>query len=110
METCNQCGEILKGRSHRKFCSDQCRAAFHNAIHQEEWKQLRSFARTVYGNAKKLLELKGHKTQFSLAQLQALGINPYCCMEWRPTQRGVGLRYAEVWLYTTDGWNFSFTE
>lgn len=110
MENCIQCGETLRGRSHRKFCSDQCRAAHHNTIHQKEWNELRAFARNIFNNAKRLHQLQKNKKSYSLTQLQALGVNPYCCMEWCPTHHGVSLRYANIWLHTSDGWNFSFSE
>lgn len=30
MKTCLECGEVIKGRSDKKFCSDACRNAFNN--------------------------------------------------------------------------------
>lgn len=30
MQTCLECGEIIKGRADKKFCNDACRNAFNN--------------------------------------------------------------------------------
>jgi hypothetical protein len=30
IKTCLECGDTLVGRTDKKFCSDQCRASFHN--------------------------------------------------------------------------------
>jgi predicted nucleic acid-binding Zn ribbon protein len=28
--TCQECGEVLRGRIDQRFCSDQCRSTYHN--------------------------------------------------------------------------------
>ncbi len=33
--TCVECGEEIKGRADKKFCSDQCRSAFNNRLNSD---------------------------------------------------------------------------
>ena len=33
-EKCIECGAPLKGRSDKKFCSDDCRATYHNTLYR----------------------------------------------------------------------------
>lgn len=40
---CGQCGEILIGRSDKKFCGEKCRSAYHN-IHNPKKIAFKSFS------------------------------------------------------------------
>ena len=33
--SCIECGALLKGRSDKKFCSDYCRATYHNTLYRK---------------------------------------------------------------------------
>lgn len=35
MGTCLECGKVFNGRSDKKYCSDECRAAFNDRIYRE---------------------------------------------------------------------------
>lgn len=35
-KVCLECGEKIKGRADKKFCSDQCRVAYNNKLNRDE--------------------------------------------------------------------------
>lgn len=56
-KTCLDCGEVLMGRSDKKFCSDYCRASYYNKHHSETKKNIVRINRILKKNHKILTEL-----------------------------------------------------
>jgi predicted nucleic acid-binding Zn ribbon protein len=95
---CQECGQPMKGRRGKKFCSDQCRAAYHNTQKSEEEKkvlQLNSILRKNRSILKKLnpegytnlrqevLKQMGFDFRFYTHQFKTdKGEIYYFCYEW----------------------------
>jgi hypothetical protein len=41
-KTCPECGEIIKGRADKKFCSDLCRNAYNNKLNSDSTNYVRN--------------------------------------------------------------------
>jgi len=54
---CLDCGAVLKGRSDKKFCSDQCRNNYNNTINREANNLVRNVHSLLRKNRKILCEL-----------------------------------------------------
>lgn len=55
--TCLDCGEKLRGRSDKKFCSDQCRNNYNNRINRESNAYVRNIHNLLRKNRKILADL-----------------------------------------------------
>ncbi len=55
--TCLECGEVLKGRIDKKFCSDYCRNTYNNKINKESKNLIRNINNRLKKNHKILSEL-----------------------------------------------------
>lgn len=55
--TCLECGEVLKGRSDKKFCSDYCRNSYNNKVNRESKNLIRNINNRLRKNYKVLTEL-----------------------------------------------------
>jgi hypothetical protein len=55
--TCLECGEVLKGRSDKKFCSDYCRNSHNNKVNRESKNLIRNINNRLRKNYKVLTEL-----------------------------------------------------
>ncbi|MBS1487469.1 MAG: hypothetical protein JST43_07745 [Bacteroidetes bacterium] len=56
-KTCFECGEKIKGRSDKKFCSDQCRVAYNNRLNSDETNFVRNVNNALRKNRRILLTL-----------------------------------------------------
>lgn len=54
---CLDCGEVLKGRSDKKFCSDQCRNNYNNTINRDTNNLVRNVHSILRKNRKILADL-----------------------------------------------------
>jgi len=54
---CLECGEKIKGRVDKKFCSDQCRIAYNNKLNSDENNYVRNVNNTLRKNRRILQEL-----------------------------------------------------
>ena len=54
---CLDCGAVLKGRSDKKFCSDQCRNNYNNSINREANNLVRNVHSLLRKNRKILCDL-----------------------------------------------------
>lgn len=63
-ESCLACGDKLSGRMGKKFCSDQCRAMYHNRRKTKEEKWIQQLNKILRKNRSVLKSLnpKGHST------------------------------------------------
>ncbi|MDO9510334.1 MAG: hypothetical protein Q7J34_01125 [Bacteroidales bacterium] len=56
VKTCNDCGETLRGRSDKKFCSDQCRNNYNNRQNSESSTYVRH-VNTILKKNRKIMEV-----------------------------------------------------
>lgn len=54
---CLDCGEIIRGRLDKKFCSDQCRNNYNNRLHRDEYAVVRKVNAVLRNNYKILCAL-----------------------------------------------------
>ncbi len=79
METvryCLECGEPLHGRADKKFCSDQCRTAYHNRLHAATNQYIRQINSILRKNRNILAKLNpSGKAKVTKEQLLSRGFN-----------------------------------
>lgn len=74
--TCPECGEVIKGRIDKKFCSDMCRNAFNNKQNSDTNNYVRNINNSLRKNRRILEEsLQGEKTTISKQKLVDKGFN-----------------------------------
>lgn len=74
--TCLDCGDPLKGRSDKKFCSDQCKNNFNNRLNKDETNFIRNVQNMLRKNRRILAELNPDgQAIVHRDQLQAKGYN-----------------------------------
>ena len=74
--TCLDCGEILRGRSDQKFCSDQCRNNYNNKINRYETNFMRNVQNILRRNRRILADLNtDEKIEVHQDLLTAKGYN-----------------------------------
>jgi hypothetical protein len=72
--TCLECGEALRGRIDKKFCSDYCRNTYNNKVNKESKNFIRNINNRLRKNYKILSELNTTgKTKVSRATLYDKG-------------------------------------
>lgn len=74
---CLECGEGIKGRTDKKFCSDYCRNAFHNKLNKDGKKLLRNINNRLRKNYRLLdsFPLKDGKTTTTRTRLLDKGFD-----------------------------------
>ncbi|TRO67215.1 hypothetical protein [Christiangramia sabulilitoris] len=73
---CPECGEKLRGRTDKKFCSDYCRNTHHNKVNKETSNLIRNTNNLLRRNHRILEELNpGSKTSVPRNKLLAKGFN-----------------------------------
>src|SRR6478735_1127238 len=74
--TCPECGEIIKGRIDKKFCSDMCRNAYNNKQNSDTTNYVRNINNSLRKNRRILEEtLEGEKTTIAKQKLIDKGFN-----------------------------------
>ncbi len=73
---CPECGEVLRGRVDKKFCSDLCRNAFNNKLNSDSNSYVRNINNSLRKN-RRILEknLQGDTTKISKQKLIDKGFN-----------------------------------
>lgn len=56
-KTCPECGEIIKGRIDKKFCSDLCRNAYNNKLNADSTNHVRNINNILKRNRRIIEEL-----------------------------------------------------
>ena len=75
-KVCTECGEIIKGRSDKKFCSDLCRNAHNNRLNSDTNNYVRNVNNILRKNRRLLEEnLKGETTTIPKHKLSDKGFN-----------------------------------
>ena len=57
IKACLECGDPIKGRADKKFCSDQCRVAYNNRLNSDDTNYVRNVNYTLRKNRRILIEL-----------------------------------------------------
>ena len=74
--TCPECGDVIKGRIDKKFCSDMCRNAFNNKQNSDTNNFVRNINNSLRKNRRILEEnLQGEKTTLPKQKLIYKGFN-----------------------------------
>jgi predicted nucleic acid-binding Zn ribbon protein len=56
-KVCLECGDKIKGRADKKFCSDQCRISYNNKLNSDETNYVRNVNNILRKNRRILAEL-----------------------------------------------------
>lgn len=74
--TCPVCGEPIVGRVDKKFCSDQCRAEFHNQLNKDSINLMRRVNSSLRKNRRILASLNpGTSKKVARDELEELGFD-----------------------------------
>ncbi len=73
MRTCKECGEQIRGRSDKLFCSDQCRTHWHNIRNRDKNLTVRNINNTLRRNRRILQSLHAAKKKPSRSFMIGLG-------------------------------------
>lgn len=57
IKACLECGDPIKGRADKKFCSDQCRVAYNNRLNSDDTNYVRNVNYTLRKNRRIMIEL-----------------------------------------------------
>jgi predicted nucleic acid-binding Zn ribbon protein len=75
-KACLECGEKIKGRADKKFCSDQCRVAYNNKLNRDESNYMTNVVNLLRKNRRILMELNTTgKTRVSKESLVKKGFD-----------------------------------
>jgi len=104
---CLDCGDVLHGRTDKKFCSDQCRNNYNNRLNRDS----NNFVRNVHGllrkNRRILADLYDEgKTRVHKDALFALGYNFSFFTHMIETSDGEKCNYCFEYGYTETGNDF----
>ena len=73
---CLECGEVVKGRIDKKFCSDYCRNSYNNKVNKDSKNLIRNINNRLRKNYKILSELNSTgKTKVSRTKLYDKGFD-----------------------------------
>ncbi|HEX8514568.1 MAG TPA: hypothetical protein VF868_00105 [Bacteroidia bacterium] len=73
---CHECGDTLKGRADKKYCSDLCRNSYNNKVNSHKSVYVRNVNSILRRNRKILQELIPSETaKASKSKLQQRGFN-----------------------------------
>ena len=76
LRNCLECGEVLKGRSDKKFCSDYCRNSYNNKINRDTKNFIRNINNRLRKNWRILEQLNpNEKTKTSKRILLSKGFD-----------------------------------
>jgi predicted nucleic acid-binding Zn ribbon protein len=89
-KTCKECGEPIKGRADKKFCSDHCRNAYHNKFDVQNKNLIRNINNRLKKNYRILsgLKFKEGKARVSKIQLMDKGFHFEYITNLYTTQKG----------------------
>lgn len=57
-KTCPECGDPVRGRADKKFCSDHCRVSYNNRLNNDETSYMRNVNHALRKNRRLLSSLK----------------------------------------------------
>lgn len=86
---CLACGEVLRGRSDKKFCSDYCRNSYNNNINRDAKNFIRNTNNRLRKNWRILEQLNpNEKSKTSKRMLLSLGFDFSCYTSIYTTKKG----------------------
>ncbi len=104
---CLDCGELLRGRADKKFCSDHCRNSYNNRINKENNHYVRSVHSLLRRNRRILSDLyQEGKTRIHKDALFAMGYNFNFFTHVIESSSGTVCRYCYEYGYSEDGRDF----
>lgn len=99
-KTCLDCGEPLKGRTDKKFCSDQCRNSYNNRLNTEATNLVRNVNAILRKNRRILTELNpAEKTTVHKDKLVNRGFNFSYFTSIYVTQKGHTYKFCYEYGY-----------
>jgi predicted nucleic acid-binding Zn ribbon protein len=104
---CLTCGDKIKGRADKKFCSDDCRTMHHNLMNKDVSKFMKNINNILRKNRRILATLNPDgKSKVSKTHLLDEGFNfAYYTNEYRTKSGKVyHFCYEQGYLYLDDGW------
>lgn len=94
-KTCLDCGTIVKGRTDKKFCDDQCRNNFNNRLKSEDGSLLKQINQALKKNRNILQKLNPNgKTRISRDKLLKQGFDQAYHTHIYETQKGAVYRFV----------------
>jgi predicted nucleic acid-binding Zn ribbon protein len=78
VRTCRQCGDRIRGRSDKKFCSDACRNAFNNLQNEKLNASIRQVNSILKRNRKILEKMAISGKPYTRVKKQLLLSNGFC--------------------------------
>lgn len=76
MNHCLECNNKLSGRSDKKFCSNYCRATFHNRKSALDFKEIKTINKILKKNRQLLYDkMNSEKLEFTLKEMEEKGFN-----------------------------------
>lgn len=104
---CLECGDPIKGRIDKKFCSDQCRNNYNNRQKSDETNHIRNVNHILKKNRRILMELNPTgKTNVSEKQLLEKGFNLNYITNFYTTKAGRTYKFCYEYGYIEQegGW------
>jgi len=99
-KTCLDCGDPLKGRTDKKFCSDQCRNSYNNRLNTESTNLVRNVNAILRKNRRILTELNPtDKTTVHKDKLVNRGFNFSYFTSTYTTQKGHTYKFCYEYGY-----------
>ena len=106
---CPECGEIIRGRADKKFCSDSCRNAFNNKVNSDVTNQVRNINNILRKNRKILEELiPGETAKTTKSKLNLKGFDFQYFTNTYITKKGVTYYFCYEYGYLPLDNNFYF--
>jgi hypothetical protein len=92
---CLDCGEPIKGRADKKFCSDQCRNSYNNRLNSDATNYVRNVNNILRKNRRILSELNpSGKISLHRDKLARAGFNFNYFTSTAPSKEGKFYRYC----------------
>lgn len=100
-KVCLECGEKIKGRIDKKFCSDCCRNSYNNKLNSNSSGYVKNVNAILRKNRRILEELTlGRTAKASEAKLLERGFNFHYYTNTYTTQKGVKYYFCYEYGYT----------
>ncbi|WP_124640571.1 MULTISPECIES: hypothetical protein [Amniculibacterium] len=105
---CLECGELIIGRSDKKFCNDSCRNSYNNKLNSDHTNLMRSIHNKLRNNYRILSSINfvdgKHKT--TMGKLRTLGFNFEFITHIKTYKNGAEYRflYDIGYRYLDDDW------
>ena len=97
---CPECGELIKGRADKKFCSDMCRNAFNNKLNSDTVNYVRNVNNILRKNRRILEEfIPADTAKTTKAKLIQKGFNFQYFTNTYVTKKGVTYYFCYEYGY-----------